>query len=215
MSDFVRTVEGRTIFLVPQSSLTQKVPPKTPAFFNPAAKLNRDLSVLAYRAYLPFLSRKTLADSFTGIGARALRIAVEVPEVEHIYGNDINSIAIETAKKAAKINSVDNKCHFSINEVCKFRYYGRPLNNSYGNETAIRLLLSLIALTASRLELSIKPLFVHDTMHYLRVYASIFVSSKEANNVYNNIGYITHCFQCGHRFKGRNTAVQNADCAGA
>ena len=260
MSDFVRTVEGRTIFLVPQSSLTEKVPPKTPAFFNPAAKLNRDLSVLAYRAYSPSLSRKTLADSFTGIGARALRVAVEVPEVEHVYGNDINSIAIETAKKAAKINSIDNKCHFSINEVCKFllngdsegerfgivdldpfgtpakhidcvlravldgglvsvtatdtavlcgvypevcmrRYYGRPLNNSYGNETAIRLLLSLIALTASRLELSIKPLFVHATMHYLRVYASIFVSSKGANDVYSSIGYVMHCFQCGHRFK--------------
>src|SRR5207244_12220510 len=101
-------------------------------FFNPAAKLNRDLSVLAYRAYLPFLSRKTLADSFTGIVARALRIAVEVPEVEYIYGNDINPIAIETAKKAAKINSVDNKCHFSINEVCKFLLNGDREGERFG-----------------------------------------------------------------------------------
>src|SRR5437867_41939 len=120
MSDFVRTVEGRTIFLVPQSSLTQKVPPKTPAFFNPAAKLNRDLSVLAYRAFASSLSRKTFADSFTGIGARALRVAAEVPEIEQVYGNDINSIAIEAAKESARINFVDDKCHFSIEEVCKF-----------------------------------------------------------------------------------------------
>jgi tRNA (guanine26-N2/guanine27-N2)-dimethyltransferase len=258
---FVRTVEGRTTFLVPQSSLTEKVPPKTPAFFNPAARLNRDLSILAYRAFAPSLARKTFADSFTGIGARALRVAVEVPEIEQVYGNDINSIAIEAAKKAAKINSVDDKCHFSIDEVCKFllhgdreegerfgivdldpfgtpakhvdcvlravldgglvsitatdtavlcgvypevclrRYYGRPLNNSYGNETGIRLLLSLLALTASRLELSIKPLFVHARMHYLRAYASVSVSSSEANDVYASIGYVMHCFQCGHRFK--------------
>ncbi len=269
MTDFVRTVESRTTFLVPQSSLTEKVPPKTPAFFNPAAKLNRDLSVLAYRAFAPYLARKTFADSFTGIGARALRVAVEVPEMEQVYGNDINSIAIEVAKKAAKINSVDDKCHFSIDEVCKFllhgdsegerfgivdldpfgtparhidcvlravldgglvsitatdtavlcgvypevclrRYYGRPLNNSYGNETGIRLLLSLLALTASRLELAIKPLFVHATMHYLRVYASVSVSSSEANDVYNRIGYIMHCFKCGNRFKAEECG--NAKC---
>lgn len=259
MADFVTTVEGRTILVVPQSSLTAKVLPKMPAFFNPAAKLNRDLSILAYSAFAPSFGKKTFADSFTGIGARALRVAVEVPEIEQVYGNDINSIAIEAAKDAAKLNSVTDKCYFSIDEVCKFllkgdkegnrfsivdldpfgtpakhvdcmlravlddglvsitatdtavlcgvypkvclrRYYGRPLNNSYGNETAIRLLLSLIALTSSRLELAIKPLFVHATLHYLRIYAKVSVSSSQANDVYNSIGYIMHCFQCGHRF---------------
>jgi tRNA (guanine26-N2/guanine27-N2)-dimethyltransferase len=267
--NFVRTVEGRTTFLVPQSSLTEKVPPKNPAFFNPAASLNRDLSVLAYRAFAPSLDRKTFADSFTGIGARALRVAVEVPEIERVYGNDLNSLAIEAAKKAAIINSVEDKCHFSIEEVCKFllrgdkygerfgiidldpfgnparfidcvlravmdgglvsitatdtavlcgvypevcrrRYYGMPLNNSYGNETAIRLLLSLTALTASRLELSIRPLFVHATMHYLRVYASVSVSSSEANDVYSSIGFVMHCFDCGNRFKAQEYV--NAKC---
>jgi len=269
VADFVRTVEGRTTFLVPQSSLTARVPPKVPAFFNPAAKLNRDLSVLAYRAFAPLLPAKTFADSFTGIGARALRVAVEVPEIEQVYCNDINSIAIEAAREAAKINFVNDKCHFSIDEVCKFllhgdskgerfgivdldpfgtpakhvdcvlravldgglvsitatdtavlcgiypevclrRYYGRPLNNRYGNETAIRLLLSLLALTASRLELAIKPVFVHATMHYLRVYASVSVSSSEANDVYSSIGYVMHCFQCGHRFKAKEYG--NARC---
>jgi tRNA (guanine26-N2/guanine27-N2)-dimethyltransferase len=263
-------VEGRTTFLVPQSSLIEKVPPKTPAFFNPAAKFNRDLSVLAYRAFAPSLGRrKTFADSFTGVGARALRVAVEVPEIEQVYGNDVNSVAIEAAKEAARINAVDGRCHFSVDEVCKFllhcdgegerfsmvdldpfgtparhidcvlravldgglisitatdtavlcgvypevclrRYYGRPLNNSYGNETAIRLLLSLTALTASRLELSITPVFVHATMHYMRVYASVSLSSSEANDVFDNIGYVMHCFQCGHRFKAVEYA--NAKC---
>jgi tRNA (guanine26-N2/guanine27-N2)-dimethyltransferase len=259
MSDFVKTVEGETMLVVPYSSLTAKVLPKVPAFFNPAAKFNRDLSILAYNAFAHSSEKKTFADSFTGIGARALRVAVEVPEIEQIYCNDINSVAIESAKKAAKLNCVTDKCYFSIDEVCKFllkgdkegtrfsivdldpfgtpakyvdcmlravldgglvsitatdtavlcgkypkvclrRYYGRPLNNSYGNETAIRLLISLIALTSSRLELAIKPLFVHATMHYLRIYARVSVSSSQANDVYDNIGYIMHCFQCGHRF---------------
>ena len=259
---FVKAVEGRTTLLVPELSLTAKVPPKTPAFFNPAAKLNRDLSMLAYRAIAPSLRTKTFADSFTGIGARALRVAAEVPEIAQVYGNDINSIAIGAAKEAADLNSIAEKCYFSINEVCKFlmhgdnegerfgivdldpfgtparhidcvlratlggglvsvtatdtavlcgvypevcirRYYGRPLNNGYGNEVALRLLLSLLALTASRLELAIHPLFVHATMHYLRVYATVSVSSSEANDVFSNIGYIMHCFNCGHRFMSK------------
>ncbi|MDP8889141.1 MAG: tRNA (guanine(10)-N(2))-dimethyltransferase [Thermoproteota archaeon] len=259
MAEFVRTVEGRTTLLVPKSSLTAKVPSKMPAFFNPAAKLNRDFSILAYSAFVASSGKKTFADSFAGIGARALRVAVEVPEVEQVYFNDINCVAIEAAKEAARLNSVTGRCQFSIEEVCKFllkgdkegdrysivdldpfgtparhvdcvlrsvldgglvsitatdtavlcgvypkvclrRYYGRPLNNSYGNETAIRLLLSLTALTASRLELAIKPVFVHATKHYLRVYAKVSVSSSQANDVYDSIGYVMHCFQCGHRF---------------
>jgi tRNA (guanine26-N2/guanine27-N2)-dimethyltransferase len=273
VTDFVRTVEGKTTFLVPQSSLTVKVPPKNPAFFNPAAKLNRDLSMLAYRAFAESLPARTFADSFTGIGARALRVAVEVPEIDQVYGNDINSVAIEAARESAKINSASDKCHFSIEEVCKFllhgdikgerfgivdldpfgtpakyidcvlravldgglvsitatdtavlcgiypevclrRYYGRPLNNTYGNETAIRLLLSLLALTASRLELAIKPIFVHATMHYLRVYASVCVSSSQANDVYSNIGYVMHCFNCGHRFKDEEYSVTKCELCG-
>ena len=263
---FVKAIEGKTTLLVPQSSLTAKVPPKTPAFFNPAAKLNRDLSVLAYNAIVPSVPGKTFADSFTGIGVRALRVAVEVPGIEQIYGNDINSIAIRAAKEAAQLNSVENKCHFSTNEVCKFllhgddkgerfgivdldpfgtpakhidcvlravldgglvsvtatdtavlcgiypqvcirRYYGRPLNSSYGNEVALRLLLSLLALTASRLELAIKPMFAHTIKHYMRIYAVISVSSSRANDVYRNIGYIMHCSSCGHRF-----SMDECDC---
>lgn len=267
MDGFVETVEGRTRLLVPELSLTAKVPPKAPAFFNPAAKQSRDLSILAYRAFAPRLKEKTLADGFTGIGARALRVAVEVPEIGQVFANDANPTAIEAARESAELNGVSGKCRFSINEVCKFlmkgddseerfgivdldpfgtparhvdcvlraaldgglvsitatdtavlcgvypevclrRYYGRPLNNSYGNETALRLLTSLIALTASRLELAVKPVFSHATMHYLRVYAQVSVSSSEANDVYASIGHMMHCFNCGHRF---STAEYDGD----
>ncbi|HEX2107482.1 MAG TPA: tRNA (guanine(10)-N(2))-dimethyltransferase [Nitrososphaera sp.] len=259
MAEFVRTIEGRTILVVPESSITSKVPSKVPAFFNPAAKLNRDLSILAYSSFAASSGKKTFADSFTGIGARGLRVAVEVPAIEQVYCNDINGVAIEAAKEAANLNSVTGRCYFSVDEVCRFlvngdkegdrysivdldpfgtparyidcvlrsvldgglvsitatdtavlwgvypkvclrRYYGRPLNNVYGNETAIRVLLSLTALTASRLDLGIYPVFVHATKHYLRVYAKISVSSSQANEVYNNMGYVMHCSQCGHRF---------------
>jgi tRNA (guanine26-N2/guanine27-N2)-dimethyltransferase len=274
MAEFVRTIEGRTILVVPESSITSKVPSKVPAFFNPAAKLNRDLSILAYSSFAASSGKKTFADSFTGIGARGLRVAVEVPAIEQVYCNDINGVAIEAAKEAANLNSVTGRCYFSVDEVCRFlvngdkegdrysivdldpfgtparyidcvlrsvldgglvsitatdtavlwgvypkvclrRYYGRPLNNVYGNETAIRLLLSLTALTASRLDLGIYPVFVHATKHYLRVYAKISVSSSQANEVYNNMGYVMHCSQCGHRFNTKECGKGKCDLCSA
>jgi tRNA (guanine26-N2/guanine27-N2)-dimethyltransferase len=259
--DFTESIEGNTRLLVPAASLINKVPPKTPAFFNPAAKLNRDISILIYRTFISECKHhtKSFADAFSGIGARALRVAVEVPEIEIVYLNDINILAIEAAKKAAELNGVEEKCYYSVNEVCKFlsqhstkngerftiidldpfgtpapfvdcvlrsilddglisitatdttvlcgvypviccrRYYGRSLNTNYTNEIALRLVISLIALTAARLDLAIEPIFVHANLHYLRIYVKVFVSSSKANKVYDNIGYLRHCFRCGNR----------------
>src|ERR1044072_3384188 len=103
MDGFVETVEGNTRMLVPRLSLTERVPPKVPAFFNPKAKQSRDLSILAYRAFAPRLKEKTFADGFTGIGARTLRVAVEAPEFEQVFANDANPTAIEAARKSARL----------------------------------------------------------------------------------------------------------------
>jgi tRNA (guanine26-N2/guanine27-N2)-dimethyltransferase len=259
--EFLESVEGNTRLLVPAASLNNRVPPKAPAFFNPAAKLNRDISVLIYRTFISECKRhaKSFADAFSGVGARALRVAVEVPKIKNIYLNDINVLAIEAAKKAAELNGVTEKCYYSIDEVCKFltqhstidgerfaiidldpfgtpapfvdcalrsilndglisitatdttvlcgvypivchrRYYGRSLNTHYTNEIALRLVISLVALTAARLDLAIEPIFVHTNLHYLRIYVKVIVSSSKANKVYDNIGYLRHCFKCGNR----------------
>ena len=39
---FQEIVEGSTKLIVPKKSLTEKVPPIKPAFFNPKARTNRD-----------------------------------------------------------------------------------------------------------------------------------------------------------------------------
>jgi tRNA (guanine26-N2/guanine27-N2)-dimethyltransferase len=57
--------------------------------------------------------------------------------------------------------------------------------------------------------------FVHASMHYMRVYASVSVSSSEANDVYRNIGYVMHCFQCGHRFKAEEYSVAKCELCGS
>ncbi len=112
--------EGITRLLVPGESLTQKVPPKTPAFFNPNAGLNRDISITVYKTYADGAINKIMADALAGVGARSIRAAVEVRELDEIYINDANSIAIDIAKRSSKLNGVENRCRFSVSEVCKF-----------------------------------------------------------------------------------------------
>ena len=84
-------------------------------------------------------------------------------------------------------------------DVCLRKYYGMSLSNPYSNELALRLLMSLMALTSSRLGIGIRPLFAHTNMHYVRIYVQAVLSSKMANSVFDNIGYIQHCFRCGNR----------------
>ena len=261
IEDTGETVEGSTMLLVPAFSLTKRVPPKNPAFFNPSAKLSRDISILAYRAFLQDMrkNKKTFGDPLSGVGARALRVAVEVPEIDEVYINDLNPLAVELSKKTARLNFVRRKCKFSVNEACKFllschaengdrfgivdldpfgspapyidcvirsvldsglisvtatdtavlcgvyndicfrKYYGRAIRCHYANEIAIRIILSLISLTASRLGLSIEPLFAHSYSQYIRVYARVKLSSTEANKVHQKLGFLQHCQNCGNR----------------
>jgi len=260
-SEFVETIEGKTRLLVPASSLLGRVPSKVPAFFNPSAKYNRDISVLVYKTFVPQIKKNpsSFGDPFGGIGARALRVAVEIPQLEEIYINDINTVAIEAAKKASEINLVTQKCTFTTQEVVRFltshdsknferfsvvdldpfgspapyidcvlrsvtkggmlsitatdtavlcgvhpevcmrKYYGRPLNNHYARETALRLIISLVAITAARLDLAVHPVFVHANLHYLRAYLMVTVSRHDANSVFQEIGYLRDCTKCGNR----------------
>jgi tRNA (guanine26-N2/guanine27-N2)-dimethyltransferase len=293
-SELTTIVEGKTKILVPSMSLQSSVATKRePVFFNLAAELNRDISIVAYDSFLSNSSfgyngkrhsskinrdNVVMADSLCGTGARGLRVAVESQEVNQVYFNDVNPLAIDVARKSSAINHIEDKCHFSVSKACKFlldgtnqrhpsspdtfgeekigrpgrtgekftivdldpfgspaayvdcvirsveegglvsitatdtavlrgkypevclrKYYGLPLNNSYSNELALRLLLSLVALTSSRLGIYICPLFAHTNLHYLRVYVKVIESSKLANSVFENIGYVQHCFHCGNR----------------
>jgi tRNA (guanine26-N2/guanine27-N2)-dimethyltransferase len=286
-SELTTIVEGCTKILVPSMSLHSDIATKRePVFFNSAAELNRDISIIAYRSFLSssysahnnnFKDKNgtTMADSLCGTGVRGLRVAVEVPEVDHVYLNDINPLAIDVARKSSAINHVEHKCYFSVNEACKFlldmssrshadsagtnngvkidrtrrrfrivdldpfgspanyidcmmrsvengglvsvtatdtavlcgkhpevclrKYYGLPLNSSYSNEIALRLLTSLVALTSARLGISIHPLFAHTNMHYIRLYVKAVLSNKLANKIFSNIDYLQHCFRCGNR----------------
>ncbi len=68
--NLVRKSEGKTVLLVPRESLSP-VPPTVPVFFNPAASINRSVSVAIVEA----TEGLTFCDALAGIGARGLRVA--------------------------------------------------------------------------------------------------------------------------------------------
>ncbi len=117
----IKMVEGKTTLLVPKLSIESSIPPKMPAFYNPQAKLNRDLSIFIYKAIAKKLSGHVrMADSLAGVGARGVRVAVEAPEISEVFMNDLNPIAIDYARASAKMNGVYDRCSFSVMDACHF-----------------------------------------------------------------------------------------------
>ena len=119
-SNIIEIVEGSTKILVPNDSISEKVPPKEPAFFNPKASLNRDFSIIAYSSFWKnFQYPKIFLDGLSGIGARSLRVANEIDGVDEVIANDVNPKALELAKESSEINSLKN-FETSENETCRF-----------------------------------------------------------------------------------------------
>ena len=118
--EITEIMEGTTKLLVPKGSMTEKVPPKEPAFFNPRASLSRDLSIIACSAFWKdYKFPKIFFDGLSGLGARGLRVANEIKEVEKVIMNDVNPNALEIAQKSAEINNLEN-FEISENETCRF-----------------------------------------------------------------------------------------------
>jgi len=116
----IEIMEGTTKILVTEKSIKEKVPPKEPVFFNPVAKLNRDFSILAYSAFWKnFDKPKIFLDGLTGVGARSLRVANEIPNAEKVIANDVNSKALTITQNSAKLNKISN-LEVSENEACRF-----------------------------------------------------------------------------------------------
>lgn len=260
---FQEIIEGRTKLLVPKKSITDKVPPMKPAFFNPKAKLNRDFSIIAYSAFLnKFQNPKIFLEGLSGIGARGLRVSNEL-QIENLIINDLNPSALKIAEYSADLNGLKN-IEFSEKEVCRFlsehskkgergsivdidpfgspasffdcgiratmhggilstaatdlqvlnglfqgackrKYGGIPVRVEYGNEMAIRLILGCLRTVAARLGVEVIPMFVESEMHYYRTYVKVLNRPDQQEN----IGYILHCKNCGHR---KITTEQEQNC---
>ncbi len=87
--------------------------------------------------------------------------------------------------------------------ACKRKYGGIPVRTEYGNEIAIRLILGCLRVVTARLGVEMIPMFVESDMHYYRTYVKILNRPDQQEN----LGYILHCKNCGHR----KTSLESED----
>ncbi|MCD6443793.1 tRNA (guanine(10)-N(2))-dimethyltransferase [Candidatus Bathyarchaeota archaeon] len=85
-------------------------------------------------------------------------------------------------------------------KVCLRRYWAKPLKTEYYPEVAVRILLGFIARNCMTVDRGLKPILVHRTTQYIRVYARVDRGVKAAEESLNKVGYLNHCFKCLHRF---------------
>ena len=115
--------EGTTRLVVPKVSISTVPPPTSPVFFNPAASLNRDVTVAISAA----AGGETFCDAMAGVGARGVRVANEVEGVSQVAMVDFNPSALRLAKRSAALNRVARKCSYVGAETSSYLYsrFGR------------------------------------------------------------------------------------------
>ncbi|MGD0476572.1 MAG: methyltransferase domain-containing protein [Nitrososphaerales archaeon] len=252
----VRTEEGKTILLAPRESLSP-VPPTLPVFYNPAASINRSVSVAMVEA----TEGLSFCDALAGIGARGLRVASEATSELTVTLVDINRKSISLAQRNARLNGVQAQCKFVSSEansylyskygkdekfdyvdvdpfgtpvpyfqaalratkdggiasftatdtavlcgvhvrVAERRYGGTPVNNHFHHETGVRLLLNAVRREAASLDLGVRPVAVHSTRHYIRVFVRVEVGPSKAELSRDSEGYVLWCRRCGRLAEG-------------
>ncbi len=112
-SELIR--EGKVQVLVPKLEAygvvpSDYAPSKAPVFYNPVMEFNRDLTVLAFKAYQKMVNHEiSICEPFTSQGIRGIRFAAEIDGVAKVLVSDINTSAYELAKYNIELNKLENK----------------------------------------------------------------------------------------------------------
>ena len=78
-------------------------------FYNPKMSLNRDLAMLFATSYFPVSRKLRVCDPTTASGIRAIRYALEVPNVSTVVAADRDTDAVELASKTVLLNKLSDK----------------------------------------------------------------------------------------------------------
>jgi tRNA (guanine26-N2/guanine27-N2)-dimethyltransferase len=184
----VEHAEGRSRLVVPARSLTEDPPPTSPVFFNPAASLNRDVTVAVTAA----AGGSTFCDSMAGVGARGVRVANEVDRLERVAMVDFNEEALKLARRSAVLNGVTRKCEFSTSETSSFLFSrsGREERFDFVDVdpfgTPVRQLQGAISATSSGGVLSVTAT---DTAVLCGVYSEVARRRYGASSVNNSFNH--------------------------
>ena len=107
--------EGKVQVLVPKLAAygvvpSDYAPSRAPVFYNPVMEFNRDLTVLAFKAYQHTVNREiSICEPLTSQGIRGIRFAAEIEGVARVLLGDINKHAYDLAAHNIKLNNLQEK----------------------------------------------------------------------------------------------------------
>jgi tRNA (guanine26-N2/guanine27-N2)-dimethyltransferase len=241
--------EGTTRVEIPVPDETSSFPPSSAAvFYNPAMRMNRDVSVAAIACFAKANPEYTYLDALSASGIRGLRIAKEVglnttlsdweeTSIELIKKNiELNDLTNCTViKRNANVVMLDNS--FDIIDLDPFgspapfldaacrsakqllcitatdtaplcgahrkagirNYAALPLKTEYYPEMGVRILMGAVARTLAKHDKAMAPLLSYAQAHYVRLFAAVKKDIKAADDCLENMGFVSHCFNCGAR----------------
>jgi tRNA (guanine26-N2/guanine27-N2)-dimethyltransferase len=125
--------EGRVKAIVPKLKAFKKqpsdyAPSKAPVFYNPVMELNRDIAVLAFRAYQHLVNREiSVCEPLTSSGIRGIRIAAEIHGAKKVVISDINERAVKLAKHNVHLNRLQERVTVKHKDAnCLLSCHGAP-----------------------------------------------------------------------------------------
>ena len=80
----------------------------------------------------------------------------------------------------------------SAPKACLRKYGAVPLRNELMHEIGIRILLKKIIEVGAQYDLALTPIFVHSTLHYMRVYLQANSGAEVANKILEQVGMFEH-----------------------
>lgn len=92
-------------------------------FFNPAQRLNRDLSVEVIRECFAARDSIRVLDAMSATGLRGIRYLGEIPNAA-VYLNDISETALQTIRTNLVLNGVENVAEYSESGLMDIRTGG-------------------------------------------------------------------------------------------
>jgi tRNA (guanine26-N2/guanine27-N2)-dimethyltransferase len=111
MNSFEQITEGRALIFAPKE---KKISKKLPVFYNPAMKLNRDVSVLLLNS----LKKKDMQIGLplAGTGIRGVRFLLELRKnkIKNISINDYDEKAVRVIKQNLKLNKIKPNKNIAI-----------------------------------------------------------------------------------------------------
>jgi tRNA (guanine26-N2/guanine27-N2)-dimethyltransferase len=108
--------------------------------------------------------------------------------------------AAQSVKKLLLVTATDTAPLCGAHTGGMRNYSARPLNTEYHAEMATRILLGAVTRELAKYDKAIQPLLSYASAHFVRIIARVEKGARKADESIERLGFIAHCFSCGHRF---------------